>query len=94
MESLSQNSGSASARAHGTATAAQNKGSLLTTALGGVLGDAGALAVELVVFGSGKLLRRLRAVHATAHGGAGEAQLGAGAREDTLGEHGGVDGAN
>jgi hypothetical protein len=67
---------------------------LLTTTLGGVLGDAGALAVEFVVFGSGKLLWRLGAVHAAAQGSAGEAQLGASAHESTLGEHGGVGGGN
>lgn len=67
----------------------------LTTALGSVLLDAGTLAVELVVFGTGKLLRGLGAVHAAADRGAGEAQTRAGADKSALGKHcggGGQDG--
>lgn len=52
-----------------------------------MLGDAGTLAVELVVFGTGELLLGFGAIHAAAEGCAGEAKPLAGADEGTLGKH-------
>lgn len=69
-------------------------GRALTAALAGMLGDAGTLAIEFVILGTNELLGRPGAVHATAEGGAGEAQLRASAHESTLGKHGGGDRGN
>lgn len=51
--------------------------------------DAGTLAVELIVLGSGELLGRLAAVHAAAEGRADGGQTLAGTEEGALGIHGG-----
>lgn len=60
------------------------------TALGGMLLDAGTLAVEFVVLGSDELLGGLAAVHAAAQRRTDGGHTLAGAEEGALGKHGGV----